>query len=191
MPRQTKKLYLKLETTGSHPIAHGIYMLSALIEVDGKEVAKVAHIMKPCNLNTAVEHEVPEGMDSFPEASDAHRDFSKWLQYYDSKYHPYVKYTPVCIGNTFEFMNHWMASNFSQDWSRLQNFRQVDVLSLVRLMCDWGDKGLQNLANHRMDTLCYYFKIPLPKPGLESVLVMREVYKQLTRRMAKMVRGEK
>lgn len=194
MPRKTKRLYISVETTGPQPIVHNIYSLSALIEIDGKETDKSVYPMRPYGWANIDPDQLPVPLDTlktYPNPSDVYLDFIKWLHFYDDRHHPHVKYTPVCIGNTFEFVNTWADIIGRPDWSLLQNYRQVDALSLARLMCDWGDKGLNNLANHRLVTLCHFFKIPLPEPGLASVLAMREVYKQLMRRMAQMVRGEK
>lgn len=137
--------------------------------------------------NISLEH-----MMEYQSPKKGFKQLYKLLNHFDEKYHPGKKFTVIGYNVAFDvdFVSRFFRNNGSEQFSILQNYKYVDVLALVRLMIDWGDKGLRKLGNNRLATLCDFFDIPLKAhDALEDIRATRTLYKALQKRMIKMMRG--
>ena len=197
---KTKKVYLDLETTGLEKLLHGVHQIAGAIEIDGQIVDTFDFKVCPFS-HRLIDHDalaisgvVWEQVRRYPKPLDIFPEIEGYFQEMFDTWQPHRKFTFVTYGKILDmdFLQQFFLHNGSNQLNVLQDWRSVDVLSLVRLLVDWGDKGLDRLANLRLQTVCDYFDIPLkPHDALDDALALRTLHHKLTGRTIELFKEKK
>lgn len=198
-PLYKKRIYLDLETTGSEKLIHGVHEIAGIVEIDGKEVLRFDYKVRPFSHrkidNEALLLSGTEAQEilSYPPPVDVFEDLFTGLSIASEHYYPYEKFKLIGynIGFDIDFLQQFFLHNDNTGLGLLQDWKPVDVLALVRICVDLGDKGLGRLNRHNLATVAHFFGIKFrPHVAMEDLTATRTMYPLLLTRLKKLLNEE-
>jgi len=194
-----KRIYIDLETTGSVPLIHGVHQIAGIVEIDGNGVFQFDYKVRPFSHREIdpeallISNTDAREIQTYPPPVNVFEDLFKGLTTVSEAYYPYEKFKLIGynVGFDIDFLQSFFLHNHCTGLGLLQDWKPVDVLALVRLCVDLGDKGLGRLGKHNLPTVANFFKVVFkPHDAMEDLMATRTIYPMLLLRLKKLLNGE-
>ena len=163
-----KVLYFDTETTGKDPNVNNIIELAGFIEIDGKIVKEFCFNIRPFDedISTISEkaikiHKIDiKTMRSFPDPLDVFAEFTEILDFYKGKQDYFNRYYPAGYHVIFDinFLKSFFLKCGDKTYNKRINNKYIDPLPILNIL---DLKGIINLPNHQLKTVCEYFDIEI------------------------------
>ncbi|MDE2105673.1 MAG: 3'-5' exonuclease [Patescibacteria group bacterium] len=182
-----KVLYIDTETTGTDHRTHDVIQVAGLIEIDGQVRDEFMFRCQPFDFAAVdpkaleVNGTTKEALATYPEPDIAYSAMTAIWAKYVSKFNRADKFTPAGynVGFDLDFLASFFVKNGDNYFGSWQNWRAIDPLAMVRIL---QHKGLIDLPDHRLGTLCAHFGIPLKAhDALADIRATRELLLLLER----------
>ena len=134
-----KKLWIDLETTGLHPVKHGIIQIAGIIELDGEEVEEFSFNVKPFEGDAVSPDSIKahgisiEKMKAFDSPRETYIALVKLLGKYVDVYNKSDKFFMVGYNSKFDydFLRKWFEKNQNSYLGSYIWFPPIDVMQLA------------------------------------------------------------
>jgi DNA polymerase III alpha subunit (gram-positive type) len=191
-----KAFYFDVETTGLDPRVDSILKLAYIIEVDHVIVEEGVLCMKPIDYTTIKENGLLESrlresskvngisiedIEGFESDVEAFVKLRILLDKYIDKYDKGDKMHPIGYNVSFDlnFLYQWASARQFKYLGSYLNHRYIDVMKLVDYL---AFRGKLFLADHKLETVCKHFKIPIKAHDpAEDIRATRALLQQISR----------
>lgn len=161
-----KTFYFDVETTGLDVSKHGVVQLSGVIEVDGKIQEVFDYRVQPpkgtmvCQEALKVNGFTIEQIKTFDDYKTTWESLKKVMCKYIDQYDGMDKFWPAGYNVAFDypFLQKMATTAGETYFGSFFNHKLIDPFQIIR----WLDyNGKIRLANHKLETVCNYFEIPI------------------------------
>lgn len=161
-----KTFFFDVETTGLDYTKHGIVQLSGLIEIDGEikdvfnfytQPPKGTEVMKDA---LKVNGLTIDQIRTFPSYQETWDRVTAILEKHVDKFDPSDKFYPAGYNVSFDypFLQRMATIAGEEYFGSWFNHRLIDPFYLIRFL-DYT--GKLRLINHKLETVCNHFQIPI------------------------------
>lgn len=162
-----KILYFDTETTGIDPKLHDIIQFSAIVEVDGEVIDELDVRCQPSRWENISQDALTvtgmtiEKLKELPTPQEAFKQIKNFFDKHIDKYDKLDKFYPA--GHNVSFDIDFLQEFFKRHGDEYgtgsyQNWNCLDSRILANFM---KMRGKMELPNHKLETLCNHFEIPL------------------------------
>lgn len=161
-----KELWFDVETTGTNPYKNDIIQFAGMIVESGEVVDQFQIFIQPINW-TAISEEAllvnkisREDMKGFQTPRRGYEEIIKFFSKHVNRYDKADKLTPCGYSVDFDvqFLRGLFRNNKDNYLGSYINYRYLDTLYLIRYL---ERRGRLALRNHKLETICDYFKIKI------------------------------
>lgn len=161
------------ETTGLNAYKNDVIQLALIIEEDGRELGSKVFFMQPHSWENIeqgaldVHKMTMEQIKTFPKPKETHGEIKKFLGQYVNRYDKMDKLYPAGFNVAFDiaFIQHFFKKCGDGFFGSFFNYKAIDPMQLIHIL---DAKNHIKSKNHKLATLCEYFKIPLKAHDAES-----------------------
>ena len=179
-----KRIYIDVETTGTEPEANGIVQLSGMVEIDGKEMERFNHRIKPFPTDVinpaslAVSGNTEESIKGFNDPQVVYNSFVSMVLGHVDKYDKRNKFHFIGYNAKFDsdFVRAWFAKNGDKYYGSLFWNPAIDVMNMaaVRLM-----EIRPEMENFKLMTVAKQWGINVDESRLHDAMYDIEITKKL------------
>lgn len=181
-----KILYFDTETTGLDYKIHEVVQFSAIVEIDGEVKEEFNLYIQPTKWDIVSPEAIAktgftiEKMKEFTPSKEAYEQIVDFFEAHVDRYDREDKFFPA--GHNIQFDINFLQSFFNRfspyGTGAYQNWKQLDSLILSNFL--YVNGKLPRLANHKLETLCEHFEIPLKAhDSLQDIRATRLLFKKL------------
>lgn len=176
-----KALYFDVETTGLDATTAGLTQIAAILVINGEEIDSFNFDINPYTYPTKVDisedalkvtNKTVGMLKKYPDQHEQFNNFLKFLDTHVNKYDKNDKLTPVGYNVQFDmkFLQAWFKANNSNYFGSYFHYKDVDVFALAKL---FQFVGAVDLPNHKLGTMCEYYKVDLGENAHDALADIR------------------
>jgi len=184
-----KILYFDVETTGLDPKKQDIIQIAYLIEIDGEIKEEGNYELQPLDYSTIqdkaleISHRTIEDLKTYAQPKEIYRKLVRTFDKYVDKFNKKDKFIPCGYNVNFDlqFLREFWFKNNNKYFGAYFDYHVYDPITTLYLM---SHKGLINVPDYHLETICKYFEIPLKAHDvLSDIKATREVIKKVLERI--------
>lgn len=191
-----KELFIDVETTGLSAYKNDVVQVSAILEIDGDEKARLDILSRPINENNIdkkaleVIGKTKEELMGYPPASEAYTMFRKTLDKYVDKYDKTDKFTFIGYNARFDedFMRQWFYKNGNKFYGSYFHWPAIDISNICALYL--ADKRAK-MKNFKLMTVAKAMGLKVDEEkahdAMYDIIVTKKMYEAIRPLLAQKV----